>query len=601
MRKWQCGAFLLLAALVAAPAQAEPQARLDVQRFTLGGGVHSFITVPTGQILPRRKFGFDAAFDLAVHPLQQSDASLQRTTGVIDAIVAIHARGGFAITDWVQVDLQLPLLQFAATGDGIIAAGGKEQVFSLGDLWISGTFAPLREGKHPLGLGLTPFITLPTGNPNLFLTSGLPTFGLRAAVSKHWKRLRLAGSFGYRLKPAYAAVGTNVAADDELLYSFGVGVAVVPDVLLLHAELNGAGIVGPGLSSVGSADTRSSTHSPLELLINARLRVKKGWDVFWGAGPGITAGVGTPAVRVIAGAGWSPSYDQDGDGLADNVDQCPADKEDVDAFQDADGCPDPDNDNDGVLDTADACVLEPEDKDNFEDQDGCVDPDNDADGLLDAQDRCPAQPEDKDAFQDDDGCPERDNDGDGIDDLADSCPNDREDLDGFEDSDGCAEADNDADGIVDAKDLCPLAPEVKNGVKDEDGCPDETLVVVRGDKLVILEKVLFVTAKDTILKRSYALLESVRQTLASNGGILKVRIEGHTDDVGNDAANQKLSEKRASAILRFLVEGGIDPERLVAVGYGESKPLVPNDNEENRERNRRVEFTILEQSGVGPR
>lgn len=596
MRTWICGVLLLT--LAASPALAEPRASLDVQRFSLGGSYHSFVTVPTGQILPRRKFAFDAAFDLAIHPLQQSNQNLLRTDGVIDALVAIHARGGFAFSDWAQIDVQLPLFQFAATGAGILGAGGKEQVFSLGDLWIAGTFAPLRENKHPLNVGVTPFVTLPTGNPNLFLTSGLPTFGLRVAASKHWKRLRLAGSFGYRLKPAYAPVGPNVAADDELMYALGVGVAVLPDQITLHAELSGAGIVGPGVDALPGGTTRVATHSPLELLIDARFRLKKGWDLTVGAGPGITAGVGTPALRVVVGAGWAPSYDRDGDGLSDAVDTCPDEKEDVDAFEDADGCPDPDNDKDGVLDPVDSCVLEPEDKDNFQDTDGCVDPDNDADGIVDAKDRCPNQAEDKDAFQDEDGCPERDNDGDGIEDLADGCPNDREDIDRFEDSDGCAEPDNDADGILDGKDLCPLEPEVINGERDDDGCPDETLVVVRGDKLVILEKVLFAQGKDTILKRSFALLQSVKDTLTANPSITKVRIEGHTDDVGNDGNNQKLSEKRASAVLRFLVEAGVDPERLLAVGYGEAKPLVPNDNDTNREKNRRVEFTILEQGGA---
>ncbi len=100
------------------------------------------------------------------------------------------------------------------------------------------------------------------------------------------------------------------------------------------------------------------------------------------------------------------SSDRDGDGLLDNVDQCPEDPEDRDGFQDQDGCPDLDNDKDGIADAVDKCPNEPEDKDGFQDEDGCPDPDNDKDGILDAVDQCPNEPETYNGFQDQDGCPD---------------------------------------------------------------------------------------------------------------------------------------------------------------------------------------------------
>lgn len=81
--------------------------------------------------------------------------------------------------------------------------------------------------------------------------------------------------------------------------------------------------------------------------------------------------------------------DKDGDGVLDDVDQCPDDPEDIDGFEDEDGCPDPDNDGDGILDAVDLCPDEAEDMDEFEDEDGCPDTDNDGDGILDADDECP--------------------------------------------------------------------------------------------------------------------------------------------------------------------------------------------------------------------
>ncbi|MFT5232256.1 MAG: hypothetical protein ACI9UQ_000275 [Candidatus Krumholzibacteriia bacterium] len=167
--------------------------------------------------------------------------------------------------------------------------------------------------------------------------------------------------------------------------------------------------------------------------------------------------------------------DRDDDGVRDRDDSCPDLAEDIDGFQDEDGCPDYDNDQDGVPDVLDDAPDEPEDYDGFEDRDGAPDPDNDGDGIPDRDDLCPDDPEDFDGHSDDDGCPDEfaDRDGDGVDDEADPCPDDPEDFDGFEDDDGCPEDDNDLDGIPDTEDECPDEPEDYDGDNDEDGCPDE--------------------------------------------------------------------------------------------------------------------------------
>ena len=101
-----------------------------------------------------------------------------------------------------------------------------------------------------------------------------------------------------------------------------------------------------------------------------------------------------------------PEGDRDADGLLDEEDGCPDQPEDVDDFEDDDGCPDEDNDADGVLDVDDDCPLEPEDADGFEDEDGCPDPDNDEDGILDGDDQCPEEAETLNGVEDEDGCPD---------------------------------------------------------------------------------------------------------------------------------------------------------------------------------------------------
>jgi outer membrane protein OmpA-like peptidoglycan-associated protein len=99
--------------------------------------------------------------------------------------------------------------------------------------------------------------------------------------------------------------------------------------------------------------------------------------------------------------------DRDGDGIPDSADKCPDDPEDLDGFEDADGCPDPDNDKDGIPDVDDLCPNDPEDRDGFEDEDGCPDPDNDQDRIPDKDDKCPNEPETYNGFEDDDGCPDK--------------------------------------------------------------------------------------------------------------------------------------------------------------------------------------------------
>lgn len=98
--------------------------------------------------------------------------------------------------------------------------------------------------------------------------------------------------------------------------------------------------------------------------------------------------------------------DTDHDGINDPDDHCREEAEDMDQFEDEDGCPEQDNDHDLVLDTADRCPLVAEDRDEFQDDDGCPDPDNDDDHLLDAADRCPNEAEVINGVDDQDGCPD---------------------------------------------------------------------------------------------------------------------------------------------------------------------------------------------------
>lgn len=183
----------------------------------------------------------------------------------------------------------------------------------------------------------------------------------------------------------------------------------------------------------------------------------------------------------------------------------------------------------------------------------------------------------------------RDSDGDGVLDKDDECPTEAEDVDGYRDGDGCAEPDNDRDGILDADDECPEL----SGEANRRGCPARTFVKIEDGEIVIIGKVQFRSGSAEIDQQSDQLLDQIGQALDANQHIKKVRIEGHTDDVGDDAVNKKLSQDRADSVKAALVKRGVAGDRLVTEGVGEARPIAPNTTAGGRQKNRRVEFFIV--------
>lgn len=290
---------------------------------------------------------------------------------------------------------------------------------------------------------------------------------------------------------------------------------------------------------------------------------------------------------LMAGFGYHPSgpADADKDGVADDADACVSAAEDLDGFEDLDGCPDPDNDGDGLLDGEDRCPDAVEDLDGFQDDDGCPDIDNDADGVTDPEDRCPLDNGEAALA----GCP--DADGDGVADLDDECPEEAGSPSAF----GCL--DRDGDRVPDARDACPDDPSPTDvDARRDDGCPRNYYITE--DAIVILEQVQFLTASATIQRRSYSLLDGVAQVLLNNPGVSLVRIEGHSDNSGSEDTNLRLSQKRAESVKTYLEAKGITSDRLVAKGFGESQPIADNGTSEGRKKNRRVAFEIVEQQAV---
>lgn len=120
------------------------------------------------------------------------------------------------------------------------------------------------------------------------------------------------------------------------------------------------------------------------------------------------------------------------------------------------------------------------------------------------------------------------------------------------------------------------------------------LVKVTEQKIEILQSIQFEIDKDVIRAESEPILQAVASVLAAHAEIAKVRVEGHTDNLGPEDLNLRLSDKRAAAVRRWLVEkGGVDAGRLEAKGFGPTQPIAPNTSREGRAKNRRVDFKIL--------
>jgi outer membrane protein OmpA-like peptidoglycan-associated protein len=376
---------------------------------------------------------------------------------------------------------------------------------------------------------------------------------------------------------------------------FGVGISYRPtDEVDLVAETYG--------SYLFKNDAGGTAGLSTEAVGGIKIFVERNSYLFLGGGVGYMKGYQAANYRGFLGFIFEPSIgDRDGDGIKDDIDQCPDDPEDKDGFQDADGCPDPDNDKDGIPDKRDACPNDPETMNGVADEDGCpdgIDGDRDKDGIKDSVDKCPDDPEDKDGFQDEDGCPDPDNDNDGIKDVDDKCPMEPEDKDGFQDEDGCPDPDNDHDGILDVNDKCPNEPETFNGFEDEDGCPDKGRVIIEGSSIVILDKIEFVYDRADIVPKSLPIIDAVASTLKAHPEFELVYVEGHADNRGDDNYNLQLSQRRVEKVVQELVKKGVDAKRLKARGYGEYCPLVNAENEDAWARNRRVEFKIVKTNGA---
>ncbi len=259
--------------------------------------------------------------------------------------------------------------------------------------------------------------------------------------------------------------------------------------------------------------------------------------------------------------------DKDGDGVYDRDDACP----DVAGLEKYQGCPD--SDGDGVIDSEDDCPQVA----GLAALKGC--PDADGDGIADAKDDCP-QVAGLAALN---GCPDKD--GDGVTDAKDKCPNEA----GPAENAGCPWTDKDKDGVLDKDDKCPE----EAGPVSNNGCPEKVITVEAKAELDKFAKAIYFNSGKSTFRPGVTEKLDLIVDIMKKYDDSKFRVEGYTDSVGSAKLNQGLSERRAAAVLDYLVSHGIAGERLSSVGYGEDNPIASNKTRAGRAKNRRVEINLM--------
>lgn len=385
----------LLAVSVASSAAAQPSADLRGFRASIdpGAGLHlePAASPDTGE------WSASLWASYAYRPVVLRDPATDAIRfDVLRHQLSADFAAGVGIARRLLVGLTLPAVLYqtgdAPTLDATRVLGGTwVPAQAIGDLGLVGklTLVPPTNGElGGFALALHDRFTLPTGDEASFVGEGSVTNELRLLAEYRLVALGAHASAGLKLRadvsrfgcaatpvPAVGADPCPTVFGHEL--PFGLGLSFRPQILGIDPE----GRATIFLEAHGHlplwpiAPFEREEVAALELGLSARYALKN-VSFLAGVQTALIAGVGTAPLRAVLSVAWAPRVrDADGDGVDDDVDQCRELAEDLDGFQDEDGCPEGDNDEDGVFDDEDRCPTQKEDEDGIEDEDGGPDPD----------------------------------------------------------------------------------------------------------------------------------------------------------------------------------------------------------------------------------
>lgn len=516
------------------------------------------------------------------------------------------------VGDVLQLDL-IPAFSFKRLRLGVdlplyLTSSGTEVATGtgLGDIALDLKGTLLDTDDAPLGLALAGRMALPTASVDAPLGNDGLGGELSLIVDKRIGDLLLAANLGTRFMPETAL--ENVTLNDQFVWRAGAGYAITDD--------NGLSLDFAGQSNY-SAPLSNAAASPVEAMVGGWQRISN-YVLRLGLGTGMTEGIGAPDFRAVLAFSYEPPPDRDTDldGLVDRLDDCPEDPEDKDSYQDQDGCPDPSTptvfrfvDEDGyAVEGVQAQVSGPG-------LEGTVKEGAFELPLHPGDYQVQAQAPGYDTATVTSKVPEASahevvvtmNAVPGVLVLKVTDPEGKPTA--FKWSVGQGFTD-DPDGNVDTqvkpgRYILRIESEGYMAIRQPiDLAPSDRLVleftlqpskiVVTKERIELREEVYFDTGKATIKGESFAMLNEVAGVLKDNPDITKISVEGHTDSRGSRTSNQTLSDSRAAAVRQYLIDQGVEPDRLVSKGFGEDKPVVSGNNEAAWSKNRRVDIFILE-------
>lgn len=391
--------FLLVSAALSGRAGAQARdGQFPAERMRTALDREGVIGVESGAVPRHLQWSVGLWGGWSAAPVVLYDASTNERLG---SLVGGRAGGGLVASvglfDRVALGVEAPFVLHQSRGT--LAPGAVVEPLpalsaqGFGDVRVAGKVGLLRAADGaPLDVALQASFTLPSGGGHSYLGEAGATVTPELAVSRSWNALRVAANAGVAVRHDVSLVNQRIG--HEVLGGLGAAYR--------FAEAGGPPIeLGASVSGAFSAlrPFENANETPLEARGQVGWAIVPGLELAVGAGAGLHRGWGTPDWRVFTSLRFTsatqttppppaPPVDTDGDGIDDAHDRCPAEPEDRDGFEDADGCPDPDNDQDGVLDADDACPLVAGVAENR----GCPDSDRDGDGVVDRLDNCPDEP-----------------------------------------------------------------------------------------------------------------------------------------------------------------------------------------------------------------
>lgn len=549
------------------------------------------------------RFGALLQADYGLAPLVLTESGAPQPPRLVSHLVGLRASVSLGLIDRVVIYGSLPVVPVM---EGDLATGGVPQARGGGisDPTLGARVRLVGEAHEPGALALQLTGSIPLAEAldagQDLLGEGGATFSPEVLGEVRVAFLTISANVGFLFRTA--PTFTNLEVGHELTWGVGVGARFLENLLEVRLESYGR---------VGITEPSGST-APTEAILGLRLRPLEGLVIGLAGGPGLGPGYGTPAFRGVLSVGWSDTIDQQRRAASESLDVpeasageggarpasrvSPGESAGSDEGGDETGTPRAPRTEGGPSAPASGepsgASGSPRERSEAPLRHGSevgvphgqVAPSSDATAATQtAASPETARPE----------YAQLDRDLDRVVDAEDRCPIDREDFDEVQDEDGCPEQDADQDGLVDSEDRCPLTP--GRALRGQcNGCPELACVVQGTGAIEITQHIEFEAGAANLLESSEAVLRDVLSILQTNDQIVRLRIEGHTDEVGDDATNLELSVRRSATVVDWLVQRGIERERLTGFGCGEQFPIRRGRSQRTRAHNRRVEFLIVD-------